>query len=405
MHYPQNEQIPLSPNFQNEPPLYNVNLPGGNHEKALENNNIPIYVDPTLNFNNMPPRNADTSFQNNSFNAPLISENNYDHQQLSNGPYFQANILNQNMMNPIVNMPAQMNPYPNQQMMSMPFNHNKISNQNHQNNMGIPNSNNNNNGFAIGTTVNVVEALIPKTGYEKLMVPGIFVKQKMEWLEIFSGCETENKYKVYACDVAGNKEGQALFKCREKSSCFQRQCLPGDCRKFNLEVANDSEGKFSKDGEIFLELIRPFKMTFLCFQRPFVEVNYKEGGKDEFIGRIVHNFDLFNMNMTLFDKTNRERYLIKGSVFQIGLMNQRGCPCKGCQQAFCFIYDNCGEIVGIIEKRGKGFKGMISDADNFSILFPIRSTLEERACILAATLFLDFRYFEDSENNRNANYY
>ena len=408
MQYQYNhENIPFNKNQPVQPPLFNVNLPDGAHGNQTEGG----YYDPSLNFNvtqqnqiqtqqnPFPPTN-DNSFVNNSFTAPLMHPppnysypiQNAPNMLYSNPPNLvQNNVQMQMYSNPpnLVQNNVQMQMY----SPSMPS-----QSQNYEASKG-------NDGYAVGQTVNVVDALIPKTGFEKLMVPGIFVKQKMEWLEIFSGCETENKYKVYACDVAGNKEGHPLFKCKEKSSCVQRQCFPGDCRKFKLEVAHDSEGKFSLDGEMFLELSRPFKLTCLCFQRPYIEVNYKEGGKNEFIGRIVHNFDLCNMSMTLFDKTNTERYKIKGSVFQIGLMNQRGCPCKGCQQAFCFIHDNTGEIVGIIEKRGKGFKGMISDADNFSILFPIRSTLEERACILAATLFLDFRYFEDNENNRNNSYF
>ena len=44
-------------------------------------------------------------------------------------------------------------------------------------------------------------------------------------------------------------------------------------------MAHDSEGKFTMDGDIFLELVRPFKLTCLWFQRPFVEVIYKEGGE------------------------------------------------------------------------------------------------------------------------------
>lgn len=260
-----------------------------------------------------------------------------------------------------------------------------------------------------GKPIELVEALLPKSGYEKLLVPGIYVKQKTEWLEIFSGCETENIYKVYACDVSGRKEGHPLFKCLEKSGCVERQCLPGDCRNFSLEVAHDSEGRLGLDGHIFIEIKRPFKFTFFCFQRPYIEITFKENGGNLYIGKVVHNFDIFNMNLSVFDKNGNLKYNIRGSIFQIGLMNYKGCMCRGCQQAFCFIYDKRKEIVGIIEKRGKGFKSLISDSDNFSVLFPIKSTLEDRGLILAATLFLDFRYFETSEKTRtipsNATYH
>jgi len=73
---------------------------------------------------------------------------------------------------------------------------------------------------------------MPKSGFEKLMVPGIFVKQKFELLEVVTGFETENKYTVYAWDVSGKNEGIPLFKCKEKSGFSNRNCLPGDCRSF-----------------------------------------------------------------------------------------------------------------------------------------------------------------------------
>lgn len=40
------------------------------------------------------------------------------------------------------------------------------------------------------------------------------------------------------------------------------------------------------------------------------------------------------------------------------------------------------------------------DADNFSCLFPPGCTPEGKALILAATIFLDYRYFEDKKGNQ-----
>lgn len=66
---------------------------------------------------------------------------------------------------------------------------------------------------------------IPKTAYEKLMIPGIFIKQKVEIFEVLAGCEMENKYKIYSCDQEGNKIGASLFEAREKSNILARWCL------------------------------------------------------------------------------------------------------------------------------------------------------------------------------------
>lgn len=43
----------------------------------------------------------------------------------------------------------------------------------------------------------------------------------------------------------------------------------------------------------------------------------------------------------------------------------------------------------------------MSDADNFSLNFPINATLKERALLLACTFFFDYRYFEHNPQNSN----
>lgn len=58
-----------------------------------------------------------------------------------------------------------------------------------------------------------------------MSIKGVFVKQKFELLEALTGCETENKYIVYAADSEGDKTKLELFKAKEKSNCLARICL------------------------------------------------------------------------------------------------------------------------------------------------------------------------------------
>lgn len=72
----------------------------------------------------------------------------------------------------------------------------------------------------------VVMPIAKRGGLEKLRdLPRIFVKQKFEMLEMLTGCETENRYKVYAADENMEKVGESIFKCKEKSNFFARNCL------------------------------------------------------------------------------------------------------------------------------------------------------------------------------------
>lgn len=64
------------------------------------------------------------------------------------------------------------------------------------------------------------------SGLDKLrLLSRIFVKQKFEMLEMLTGCETENRYKVYAADEGLERVGRPIFKCKEKSSFMARNCL------------------------------------------------------------------------------------------------------------------------------------------------------------------------------------
>lgn len=50
------------------------------------------------------------------------------------------------------------------------------------------------------------------------------VKQQIELLEVFTGCETKNRYHVYITTHSG--QFVYLFKCKEESDCCARMCCP-----------------------------------------------------------------------------------------------------------------------------------------------------------------------------------
>ena len=69
---------------------------------------------------------------------------------------------------------------------------------------------------------------------ELLQNQEVVIEQKIELLEILSGCETANRYNVYLLDK--EKQKKFLFKCKEESSWFCRNCLPSDSRSFILKM-------------------------------------------------------------------------------------------------------------------------------------------------------------------------
>jgi len=246
-------------------------------------------------------------------------------------------------------------------------------------------------------------APVRKTGFQKLEeLPGVFIKQKLEMLEIVSGCETENKYHVFAMDKNGNKKGRKIFKCKERSSCCARQCLSGACRPFSMEINTLIRGE-DDDYEPFLHLERPCKCTCLCFQRPEVQVMLVEGGRNEYLGKIIDPWNWCNMEFKVYDKDNAKKYTIEGSCCQLGVWCR--CPCEPCQTIDFDVKSPSGEVISSLQKRTAGcVQSAVSDADNFALNFPPNSTLVDKALLMSAVLFLDFRHFEVNQN-RDGNHY
>ena len=81
-------------------------------------------------------------------------------------------------------------------------------------------------------------------------VDQLLVKQKVEVLEIMTGFETQNKYKVL------NSMGQEVYKAKEKSGCCTRQCC-GPIRPFEMEITDGH-------GNEVIHLERPLACTS-CF--------------------------------------------------------------------------------------------------------------------------------------------
>ena len=238
-------------------------------------------------------------------------------------------------------------------------------------------------------------ALHNLSGFDKLMnMPGVFVKQKFELLEALTGCETQNKYVVYPANSDGSKVKDSMFKAKEKSNCLVRQLLSGHCRPFNVKVEHEGSGMK------FLWLHRECTMTCLCLNRPYLEVYFTETGKEpgDYIGKIVNPFKFCNAELQVLDNKNDLKYIIWGDCCQLGFWCKF--PCEPCQIIDFNILDGSRNPTnGRLQKRSAGcLKAAISDADNFSLVFPTQATREERALLMAAVIMLDFMYFEENPN-------
>lgn len=185
----------------------------------------------------------------------------------------------------------------------------------------------------------------------------VVIKQKVEWLEIFSGYETKNKYSVF--DSYSNE----IYFAAEKSSFLSRIFLKA-LRPLEVHIINlDGIGVFKIK-----------KLFRLFFHEGIVE---SFGGK--IIGSVKRKFSILSKEFVLKNENGAEIYKIKA----------------GAMHPWTFkIYKN-GEEVGEIIKKWSGLsKEIFTDADNFTVKFPLGTTVEEKALLISTAFLADLVYFE-----------
>jgi len=206
-----------------------------------------------------------------------------------------------------------------------------------------------------------------------------------------SGCVPPLQFKIYPLGKDGEKKGHALFKAREESGCCTRQCMGGDCRPFVMKVKLDDESE-ELDNEPFLLIDRECKCTFLCFNRPEITVTYNEDGKDIYLGKVVNPWTCCNVTLDIFDAAGAKKYVVEASCCQLGFHIKA--PCESCQTIDFDIKSPSGEVVATLQKRSPGCAGALANLENFLIHFPKNATKEDKALLMAAVLFADYRFFE-----------
>jgi hypothetical protein len=95
------------------------------------------------------------------------------------------------------------------------------------------------------------------------------IVQQIELFEMFTGCETKNRYHVSVKDA--NKNQTYLFKCKEESGCCVRNFCSSEDRPFDLRVKHILSEEESKKKDLdkvdYAILERPFKCSCFCLAR------------------------------------------------------------------------------------------------------------------------------------------
>ena len=225
---------------------------------------------------------------------------------------------------------------------------------------------------------------------------GAIIRQEIELAEVYSGCETQNRYQVFIQSPMGLKYA---FKCNERSGCCSRCCCSNSCRKLEILIRHiASAAEFDTDiSRIFLRANKPCACGFLCACRPRMDITLEESKK--YLGSVREPFTCCDEDAEVYDENHNLRYRLVGNCCQIGLC----CGSSAKKMAEIeFIIKRNGDQVGMMKKMSSSLGEYFTKADSYKISFPLDATPEEKLLLICAGLLIDYQYFEnDSIPDKN----
>lgn len=197
---------------------------------------------------------------------------------------------------------------------------------------------------------------------------GFTIRQRTEACELF-GYEGANKYDVF------DRAGQRILFAAERSGGFwdgvTRQLTGHGPRSFAIDVVDNY-------GRPILYLNHP--------PRWFLKRIEVMSGHGRLVGVFEQCFTIFDKKLVVNDAHGRTRFVMDSSIFT--------------PWDFAFLRAGSNQRVAYIQKTWGGLgREIFTDADAFDLRFESPSLdADERALLLAATIFIDLAWFEENAN-------
>ena len=206
----------------------------------------------------------------------------------------------------------------------------------------------------------------------------LLIKQKIELMELVTNLETSNKYEIF------NTMGQQVYLATEDSNCCARQFC-GPERPFEIGITDGQSNEV-------IHISRPFKCcNVVCCPCNKHEVTVTVPSTEQVLGTIKQDWSCLP-SYSIFDGNGSKLFNING-------------PCSlfhCCQDINFEISDLNGVQLGNIQKQFRGMAAeAFTDADNFSVTFPLDLDVKMKAVFVGAVFLIDFMYFEH-QNQSNA---
>ena len=241
----------------------------------------------------------------------------------------------------------------------------------------------------INSPQNFVYFMDPLT--ELSQCSGAIIRQQVELLEAFTGCETQNRYHVFLLSPMGIKYA---FKCSERSDACARCCCPASNRPLELIIRHiiSSDQLNSDLAKIFIHVNKPCVCGCCCFCRPHMDVRLADN--NALIGRVREPFTCCDIDTEIYDSAGNFKYLIKGDCCQAGL-----CCCTKFSSVKFDILQNNFSVGSMKKLAASNFGEFFTKADSYRIDFLVNATPEEKMLLIVAGLMIDYQNFEDTSDD------
>lgn len=234
----------------------------------------------------------------------------------------------------------------------------------------------------------VVYPLDPIT--ELQLCSSIYIKQEFEFLEKCCRCETPNRYLIFGNSPQGSK---FLFKCREKSGCFMRNCCPANMKEFDMEINHIVFDLQMNSVNEFASFYKPCTISCFCFCMPEIFLTLKNG--NILIGSIKQVYTLYNPEFEIYNSQKKLIFICTASCCQCGIFCRNYVCGEFSEAVFDIIDPKTQKIVGQFRKKmTQNLEELLSKVDNYELIFPMGINGYDKLLLTSLALMIDYQYFE-----------
>ena len=232
------------------------------------------------------------------------------------------------------------------------------------------------------------------------------INQPITYLQLASGCITENEYDV----ILDSPQGLVYaFYFKEKSNfCCRNCCGRQATRPFYMYanfVPSAKEIEHRVDRNYFsIERCCGFNGLIYCCNciRPKMRISYAKTG--QYLGKIIDSCDLCNKKLEIYDNAEQLIYEIKTTCWQLGLCCGRNAETVA---KIDFKIYNSGTLVGHILKipsiadkmaqiQVDSHVGFHDASNNFIVNFPVNATSDQKFLLIIAAIKLGYQFFTEN---------